>query len=455
MNRTSNGTMELTQNISTNFFNSTTTNSVEHSENGSTLNVTEKILSQRPFVNATSGALFEFVESEAMKINIYPLVFAFCYAILGFIGNTIVIYVYLWKLKKNRTRVFILCLGILDWLNCTFSMPLEIAILLNPLSFDHHWVCKITRGCTYVINNTGSLVFVSIAIERFLVVHYPIKSRQLTPRFAKGLCLVAFLIASVVSWPSYVFYGTHTLTFPIPKFHANVIGKTCLIADEHENRKGIILIYTTILFTLLIFTFVVLSTLYIAIGRKIYMATCTDFGHDEEGTATKRFGKSIISALTGVTKEKDVVQLRRQSTQISERAFETDSNNDSGMKSSLNRGSFWKRLSLKSKKPVLRSQSAVEFKIDEEESCMTSYDTSCNDSNNYLGASLRQSSRPPEKRLTRKRSTIKMRATRTNTIMMRVIQAVRKKPRLLQGDTIHETRRKLDFTQRIRIFVLM
>ncbi|KAH3859749.1 hypothetical protein DPMN_102572 [Dreissena polymorpha] len=249
---------------------------------------------------------------NAIDVNIYPIICAFIYVILGFVGNSTVVFIYLTKWKKNRTRVFILCLGILDWLNCTISVPLEIAVLLYPLSFDHHILCKVVRGLTFVINNTGSLVLVSIAIERFLVVHDPLKSRQLTPRFAKTLCLISFVVASAVVWPSFVFYGTHTLTIPLtlPEGTLYIIGKTCLIADEHEIRKGLILIFTTILFGLLILIFIILSTLYIAIGRKIYIATCTDVGVDAAGSG-RLMRKSIVSAITGVTKEKDVAQLKR------------------------------------------------------------------------------------------------------------------------------------------------
>jgi len=388
-------------------------------------NVTESVnvTRNRGFFNMTSGPLFDFVEKESMDVNIYPLVFAVLWAILGFFGNVTVIYIYLTKWKKTRTRVFILCLGILDLCNCAFSMPMEVAILWYPLSFDYDTLCKITRGVTYVFNNTGSLVFVSIAIERFLIVHYPLKSRRLTPRFSKGMCLLSFLIASAVSWPSFVFYGTHTLTIPIPQYHVNVIGKTCLIADEHEIRKGTILIYTSILFGLLVLTFVILSALYISIGRKIYMAACTDIS-DGGVTPTRAFSKSIISALTGVTKQKDLVQLRRHSSAASQTTSISTNGSASDLELSHSGRSFWSRFSNRKSKSSYIPDDTLNGTIVEESSCLDAADSA---STNRLSVSFADrkdstvSAKPTGRRLSRKYSTIKQKATRKNTLMMRVV----------------------------------
>jgi cholecystokinin A receptor/hypocretin (orexin) receptor 2 len=327
------------------------------------------------------GKNFELTEQAMMKVNIWPLIFTFIFAVLGFIGNSIVIYIYWRKYKKTKTRVFILTLGILDWLNCAFNMPVEIVVLWNPLSFDLHYLCKISRGCTFVINNTGSLVLVSIAIERYIVVYHPLKNRQLTPKFAKVMCLLAFVISSIFSWPSFVFYGSHTLTIEIAKDHF-VEGKTCLIADEHEFRTGLLLIFTTVLFVLLVLTFLILTVLYIAIGRKIYIATCTDLTDKGKGEVTRLFSKSIISAITGVAKPTELkrnstcrhvttinsVKIKRNSQNIQERSFSIVSEN--------------------------------------EESKMPS------DSNEKLSSMRRNS---------RKFSTVKVKATRKNTVMMRMV----------------------------------
>ena len=251
----------------------------------------------------TSGPLFDIVNTEAKSIKIWSFVLTLIYSICGTIGNSLVIYIYGFKWKKNKTRIFILCLGVLDFINCTFNMPVEIAIAWSPLDFDQHFLCKLSRGCTYVINNTGSLVFVAVAIDRYLLVYKPLKSRSLTPKFAKGMCLLALIIATAVSWPAFVFYGTRTIVIPVAGKYA-VVGKTCLISDNFDLTMPLILIFTTFLFSLLIIIFFILTILYILIGRKIYIATCTDLKTPESARESGILGKSIISAITGITKTK-------------------------------------------------------------------------------------------------------------------------------------------------------
>ena len=252
-------------------------------------------------VYLTSGPVFDFINNEAKYIKIWSFVLTIIYSVIGTIGNSIVIYIYGFKWQKNKTRIFILCLGALDFFNCTFNMPVEIAIAWSPLDFDQHLLCKLSRGCTYVINNTGSLVFVAVAIDRYLLVYKPLKSRRLTPKFAKIMCLLAFLISASVSWPAFVFYGTRTISLKI-KENVYVIGKTCLISDNFDLTMPLILVFTTFLFALLIVIFLILSFLYIVIGRKIYLATCTDLRMAESAEDSGIFGKSIISAITGNTK---------------------------------------------------------------------------------------------------------------------------------------------------------
>lgn len=341
-----------------------------------------------------SGEIFNKVHDAFMSIDIYPIAFVIVYAILGLIGNSVVIYIYWTKWKKNKTRVFILCLGLLDLLNCAFNMPVEVGVLWKPLTFDIHYLCKISRGATFVINNTGCLVFVSIAIERYMLVYHPLRYRRMTPKFAKLMCLLAFITACSVSWPSFVFYGTFTFKYPIAK-GVYVEGKTCLISNEYIKSK-LTLIFTTVLFVLMIVTFIVLTALYIAIGRKIYLATCTDMVENEKENATKLFGKSILSALTGGSKTSDSIKYNRQASTYSNvngdlpSAAEVSDNSSSYSPLPSQNGSEKLRISLP---PI----------IDRRHSSIRTVDN-------------RQ-----QARMSRKFSTIKAKPTRKNTVMMRVV----------------------------------
>lgn len=208
--------------------------------------------------------------SEIMEIYIWPFVFVVVYATVGCLGNVLVLYIYFFKWQHTQTRIFILALAGVDFLNTGFNMPIEAVILWDPMQFDHHNLCKTTRGITFVINNVSACILVAIAIDRVLCVYKPLKRRSLTLMYAKWSCVIAILIGTVTGWPGFVFYGTATL--PEKLDTVTVLGKTCLIADEFIISKSRWpFIYSIILFALMITVFIILSVLYIMIGRKLYV----------------------------------------------------------------------------------------------------------------------------------------------------------------------------------------
>ena len=321
----------------------------------------------------TSGPVFDLINKEAKFIKIWSFALTILYSVIGTIGNSFVLYIYCFKWQKNKTRIFILCLGVLDFFNCVFNMPVEIAIAWSPLEFDQHLLCKLSRGCTYVINNTGSLVFVAVAIDRYLLVYKPLRSRRLTPKFAKIMCSLAFIVSVSVSWPAFVFYGTRTISLKV-KDNVYLTGKTCLISDNFDLTTPYILIFTTFLFAILILIYLILTILYILIGRKIYLATCTDLKLNDSEKDSGVFSKSIISAITGNTKGPD------------QRLDET-----------------------KMKPP--RPESSVSFEMSVTE------DTELCSSSNRNGKNRKKT----QARMSRRYSSINSGATRRNTIMMRMV----------------------------------
>ncbi|KAH3859742.1 hypothetical protein DPMN_102565 [Dreissena polymorpha] len=165
----------------------------------------------------------------------------------------------------------------------------------------------------------------------------------------------------------------------------------------------------------------ILSALYIAIGRQIYIATCTDVGVDAAGSG-RLMRKSIVSALTGVTKEKDVAQLKRMSSYYLDFGSKIQSSNvdaiedTNGKTNSLpKRKTIFDHVPEKMEDMYQRSGSQLEIS-----SLMTKHTTA-----RHYGQSELNSNNPRTKMsrpLVRKSfSTLKTRATRKNTMMMRMV----------------------------------
>ena len=346
-----------------------------------------------PEVYERKGPLFDSLHGNFQEIQLWSMMLVCMYSTIGLIGNSIVLYVYYFKWKKTKTRVFILSLAAIDFINCSLNMPVEIAILSRPLDFDHHIICKLSRGITFILNDVGSTIFVAVAIERWLLVYRPLESRQYTATLAKKMVLIAFLVGAAFASPSFIFYGTKTLTIPrvLNGTRYKIIGKTCMISDEMEIRQNIILIYTLINFALMVGIFILLTVLYIAIGRKIYLATCVGMEDHIKESSSLLLSKSIISAITGVSK--------------------------SG-KSSMANGSDVKDSDTRIKEVSLNFETSFSGEVFPDET------TASNTSS--VSPSLTTSLRPRlaktgNSRNSRRFSTANIQATKKNTVMMRMV----------------------------------
>lgn len=230
---------------------------------------------------------------EIMEIYIWPFIFVSVYAVIGCLGNLLVLYIYFFKWTRTKTRFFILALTLVDFLNCSINMPIEAVILWDPMHFDHHNLCKATRGMTFVLNDISACILVAIAIDRVLCVYKPLKRRVLTMTYAKRSCIVAVIIGCSVGWPGFILYGTATLP---EKLHTvTVRGKTCYISDDFlKTKTPWPFIFSIVLFILMIGVFLILTILYIMIGRKLYIVTKGDF----ETYSDKR--KVFVESLTNL-----------------------------------------------------------------------------------------------------------------------------------------------------------
>nr|ANO39131.1 NPYR-10 [Schmidtea mediterranea] len=147
-----------------------------------------------------------FIETPVAEGIIY-----FCYGcifILGLSGNTLVMaVVFMNKNMQTITNIFITNLAISDLLLCV------VDVTFTPIAFySKHWrmpniLCKIIAMTMSVAVHVSTLTSTAIAVNRFLVIRYP-----LLPRMQAGLCslliITIWLISILISIPMGVFYKT-------------------------------------------------------------------------------------------------------------------------------------------------------------------------------------------------------------------------------------------------------
>ncbi|XP_030068958.1 chemokine-like receptor 1 [Microcaecilia unicolor] len=141
-----------------------------------------------------------------LSIVIYCIAFIF-----GVMGNSLVIWVTGFKMKKTVNTIWFLNLAIADFI-FTFFLPLAITQAI----MKHHWpfgkfMCKI-NGMFGSINLYASVFFLTvISIDRCVSVVFPVWSQNhRTPRLASIVVLTIWCLAILFSLPAPIFRDTYT-----------------------------------------------------------------------------------------------------------------------------------------------------------------------------------------------------------------------------------------------------
>ncbi|XP_046548872.1 orexin/Hypocretin receptor type 1-like [Haliotis rubra] len=182
--------------------------------------------------------------------------------LLGVVGNSLVCYVYLIKLKRNVVTYFISSLAFLDLLNCVISIPYEIAVMRYNYTFGTSTACMVVPVMIYFISITSAFVLVAVAVDRFRKICKALKL-QVTTFMAKVAVFGCCAGGAVVSVPITILYGPSTITT-----HDFINGSRCSVADEYKGTTFQI-VYHGIEFLIFLMCTASLIALYAFIWRQL------------------------------------------------------------------------------------------------------------------------------------------------------------------------------------------
>lgn len=212
--------------------------------------------------------IIDKINSAQFNMLIPSLVLVLVTMIVGISGNVTTLIVYFKKMRRTASRVFVIALAFCDLINCTLTMPVEIAIICRFWSFDQPVVCSIGRTLTYILSGTSALLLIGIAVDRYRKICQPLKP-VFTPKITRYICFVSAGIGSAVYIAGFFIYGTQTASIKVG-VNTTVIGKTCLISDSYVNTT-VPLYILSFWFFLTLGVMAVLIVLYSLIGRAVYI----------------------------------------------------------------------------------------------------------------------------------------------------------------------------------------
>lgn len=236
--------------------------------------------------NQSSFSNDQLLESFNDAVLVYQLpaiVYTAIMMILGLPGNMIVFYVYFFKWRQSTSRVFILFIAALDMVNCATTLPMEIFIMRYSVKLDRPFLCKVTRFSTFTMNSASAIILVGIAIDRFIHICRP-HSRSFSAKTSMHICIGSIVIATCLTWPSFLLYGTRHLDL------GELTGFACLTQNKFD-QTPYPLMFFGVIFLITMLLFIVLAVFYCLIGARIYKhrkfkeRKCTHqqrFNEDEE-----------------------------------------------------------------------------------------------------------------------------------------------------------------------------
>ncbi|GFO46207.1 cephalotocin receptor 1 [Plakobranchus ocellatus] len=94
------------------------------------------------------------------------ILFILLIALVGLIGNSLVLYVYSRKFRPNATRIFICVIAVFDLVSNVLLIPGEVYDMLNYWDFDQPWLCRIRLWLNAVVTMMSAITLNALAVVR-------------------------------------------------------------------------------------------------------------------------------------------------------------------------------------------------------------------------------------------------------------------------------------------------
>ena len=168
-----------------------------------------------------SISLNDWNYSIASKL-ILNAVILMLYLVIGIIGNSIVIYVHIRRMKSNTDgSYFIPALAITDLLAGMSNTCFELSKILHSVTYTNDLLCKTLWFVTKSTASAASLLLVVIAFQRYLKICQP-SGKQMTIGYKHIALVLVVLFSTLVSFPCFFFYGSRDV-----RHETGTLGKRC------------------------------------------------------------------------------------------------------------------------------------------------------------------------------------------------------------------------------------
>ena len=148
---------------------------------------------QNKTINDLNADEFEYTKPVVIFISFFMFV--------GIVGNSLTLYIYLFRMKSSTLQIFLVHLGFVDMIGCCLSVPLSMIYLILPYMYPSDFLCKLQVLILYYTCTASSFSLLVIAVERFNRVCRPL-ARQISTFNSKRIVVGVSLVSLLISIPT-------------------------------------------------------------------------------------------------------------------------------------------------------------------------------------------------------------------------------------------------------------
>ena len=148
-------------------------------------------------INDMNAYIFEYTKPVVIFISFFMFV--------GIVGNSLTLYIYLFRMKSSTLQIFLVHLGFVDMLGCCLCVPLSMVYLILPYTYPSDFLCKLRALILYYTCTASSFSLFVIAVERFNRVCRPL-ARQISTFYSKRIVVGVSLFSFLISIPPCVHF---------------------------------------------------------------------------------------------------------------------------------------------------------------------------------------------------------------------------------------------------------
>ena len=262
--------------------------------------------------------------NNKMVASVLPVtIFIGLETVLGFCGNILVLYVFLFRYHKCNFKYFVLCLACIDVVSTLTTMPGEIITHEFWYVYPYPIVCKIKSFFNVSTVCGSAFCLLLIAVDRFRKLCRPLQW-QLKPKTALVLCFVLLVISCIIALPVAVLWGTHSYQESYKGYEVTV---TVCEKDAKYLHTEYPLIYATVVEIIISSVMVGLFILYIFVCRKLLRVRLhSDVTNDANEAVKERNVTEDDTTLShGMTSEDDlhITKHRSDKNEIAQHSIST------------------------------------------------------------------------------------------------------------------------------------